>query len=182
MTEALLSWVTDGQRMIFTILAIVTLASAYQVVNARLITHAALFMTLSFTSVAGIFLLLQSEFIAAIQVLVYAGAITTMVLFAIMLSEMKDIKVNDETVKVRKWARSGPLAMISGLVFAAFMTYLYAASGLPPAAPSQIPMAAEAIGQELYTTFVVPLEVAAVLLLVAAIGAIILTQKQEAEK
>lgn len=178
----LLSWFTEGQRLVFMLLSIVTLMAAYQVVTARLITHAALFMALSFTSVAGIFLMMQSEFIAAIQVLVYAGAITTMVLFAIMLSEIKDIKVGDKATQVRLWLGSGPVALLAGGIFGAFMTYVYVVAGLPSAAPTAGPIGAETVGREMFTYFVVPFELAAVLLLVAVIGAIILTQKQEAEK
>lgn len=178
MNSEALSWVTTGQGIVFLFLAVVTLVSAYQVVTARLITHAALFMTLSFTSVAGIFLMLQSEFIAAVQVLVYAGAITTMVLFAIMLSEIRDIKVNDTGSKVRRFLKSGPVAFVAGLVFATFMVYLYIAAQLPPAFPAAGPIGAEEIGAMLFTTFVVPFEIASILLLIAMIGAIILTAKE----
>jgi NADH-quinone oxidoreductase subunit J len=180
LAEALL-WVTDSQRVIFALLAGTTLLAVWRMIVARLITHAALFMALSFTSVAGIFLLFQSEFIAAIQVLVYAGAITTMVLFAIMLSEIKEVR-GTEASRVQLWIRSGPVAFAAGGSFAAFMIYLYIAAGLPDAQMSFGPIGAREVGRELFTIFVVPFELASVLLLVAVIGAIILTQQQEADK
>lgn len=173
MTQDLLM---SGQFWTFIILAIVTLVSTYRMVSSPLITHAALFMALSFTAVAGIFLLLQAEFVAAIQILIYAGAITTMVIFAIMLSGIRDIKV-EKNSKVRTW-RSNPVVIVVGAVFAAFMLYLYTAANLPPAAEPQAMATVEAIGMSLFTTYVIPFEVASILLLIAMVGAIILTAKE----
>lgn len=168
------------QHLTFYMLALVTLVSAYRIVTARLITHAALWMALSFTAVSGVFLLLQQEFIAALQVLIYAGAITTMVLFAIMLSELREVRPGGKG-GARVWLRaSAPLAVVAGAVFAAFMSYVYYAAGLPDAKPMR-PMeypTVERIGEDLMTRFVVPFEIASILLLIAMIGAIILTAKE----
>lgn len=163
----------------FVILALVALVAAYKVVTARLITHAALWMALSFTAVAGVFLMMQQEFVAALQVLIYAGAITTMVIFAIMLSEIREIKVEGGG-GVRTWLRrSAPLAVVVGLIFAAFMTYLYSAAGLKPDAKQVAgTLTVREIGGVLFTRFTVPFEVASIILLIAMIGAIILTAKE----
>lgn len=166
----------SGQFWTFIILAVVTLVSTYRMVSAPLITHAALFMALSFTSVAGIFLMLQAEFVAAIQVLIYAGAITTMVIFAIMLSGIRDIKA--EQKKKGQGYRSNPLVVVVGAVFAAFMLYLYYAANLPTATASAPVVSVKAIGNYLFTTYVIPFEVASILLLIAMVGAIILTAKE----
>jgi NADH-quinone oxidoreductase subunit J len=167
----------SGEFFIFAILSIVTLVSAYQMVVRPLITHAALFMTLSFTSVAGIFLLLQAEFVAAIQVLIYAGAITTMVIFAIMLSGLKDIKA-DMGKRRSRFTKSDPFVLVVGAVFAAFMSYLYYGANLPPAQDPQQLATVKAIGMSLFTKYVIPFEIASVLLLIAMVGAIILTAKE----
>lgn len=163
----------------FVALALVALVAAYKVVTARLITHAALWMALSFTAVAGVFLMMQQEFVAALQVLIYAGAITTMVIFAIMLSEIRDIKV-EGVGGARTWLRhSAPLATLVGLIFAAFMTYLYYTVNLEPkAADVAATLTVKEIGGSLFTRFTVPFEVASVILLIAMIGAIILTAKE----
>lgn len=163
--------------ILFALLSIVTLVSAYRMVTVRLITHAALFMALTFTAVAGIFLLLQAEFVAAIQVLVYAGAITTMVIFAIMLSGLQDIR-KDASQSVRKWSKSNPVVIVVGAVFAAFMSYVYYAANLPAAAAPKALATVEAIGFSLFSTHVIPFEIASVLLLIAMVGAIILTAKE----
>lgn len=171
----------SGEFILFAILAIITLFSAYKMVVTRLITHAALFMALAFTAVAGIFLLMQAEFVAAIQVLVYAGAITTMVLFAIMLSGLRDIRA-DRDDKGTHWSRSNLMVFVVGAIFATFMTYLYAGANMPAATETATNTATVAvIGQSLFTTYMVPFEIASVLLLMAMVGAIILTAK-EADK
>lgn len=165
----------SGQFWTFIILAVVTLFSTYRMVSSPLITHAALFMALSFTAVAGIFLMLQAEFVAAIQVLIYAGAITTMVIFAIMLSGIGDIRAEQKAKRVWK---TSPFVVVVGAVFAAFMLFLYSTANLP-AANSTIPQATVAdIGMSLFTTYVIPFEVASILLLIAMVGAIILTAKE----
>jgi NADH-ubiquinone/plastoquinone oxidoreductase chain 6. len=168
----------SGQFWTFIILAVVTLVSTYRMVTAPLITHAALFMALSFTAVAGIFLLLQAEFVAAIQVLVYAGAITTMVIFAIMLSGLRDIKQQQQQGERVKLWRTNPAVLVVGAVFAAFMLYLYSTANLPAGAVERSVVPVKTIGTQLFTTYVIPFEIASILLLVAMIGAIILTAKE----
>jgi NADH-quinone oxidoreductase subunit J len=167
----------SGEFIAFAILAIIALVSTYRMVVVPLITHAALFMALTFTAVAGVFLVLQAEFIAAIQVLVYAGAITTMVIFAIMLSGLKDIKA-ERNAKVRTWVGSNPLVFIVGLIFAVTMSFVYFTSSLPTTYDPAPVANVEAIGRTLFTTYAVPFEIASVLLLIAMVGAIILTAKE----
>jgi NADH-quinone oxidoreductase subunit J len=167
----------SGQFIAFALLAIVALVSTYRMVVVPLITHAAMFMALSFTAVAGIFLLMQAEFVAAIQVLVYAGAITTMVIFAIMLSGLRDIK-KERTAKVRTWTGKNPVVFVVGVIFAAFMSYLYYAASLPTTYEAKSIADVQAIGASLFTTYMIPFEIASVLLLIAMVGAIILTAKE----
>ncbi|WP_264844787.1 NADH-quinone oxidoreductase subunit J [Caldinitratiruptor microaerophilus] len=160
----------------FGALALVTLVSVYKMITTRLITHAALWMALSFTAVSGVFLMLQQEFVAALQLLIYTGAITTMVIFAIMLSEIREVKVVGAGASW--WRRSALLALVVGLLFASFMLYLYYGARLPGAQAGTVPLTVRQIGAELFTRFTVPFELASVLLLLAMIGAIILTAKE----
>jgi NADH:ubiquinone oxidoreductase subunit 6 (subunit J) len=127
--------------------------------------------------VAGIFLLMQAEFVAAIQILVYAGAITTMVIFAIMLSGLRDIK-SERQGKVKTWARSNWAVFVVGLIFAVFMCYLYVSAKMPSTyAPANVTTVAS-IGTSLFTVYTLPFEIASILLLIAMVGAIILTAKE----
>lgn len=166
---------TSGESIAFFLLAAVALVSTYKMVTSRLITHAALFMALTFTAVAGVFLLLEAEFVAAIQILIYTGAITTMILFAIMLSGLSDIKA--ERKRGALWLKSDPAVMVFGGVFAAFMCYVYYIARMPAAGAAELPTV-KAIGTALFTKYVIPFEVASILLLIAMVGAIILTAKE----
>ena len=166
----------------FILLAAVTVYSAWRVATAPLVTHAALFLALTFVGVAGIFFLLQADFLAAVQLLLYAGAVMTVVIFAIMLSEMKDIE-EPRGRGVLAALRSPALGFVPVvgvvLLFAVFLTvYLRAAPALPG---TPLPAPADStvfIAGALFKTYAFPFEVASVLLLAAMIGAIILTRAE----
>jgi NADH:ubiquinone oxidoreductase subunit 6 (subunit J) len=167
----------------FVFLSAMILFSAWRVATTPLITHAALFLATTFAGVAGMFFLLQADFLAAVQLLVYAGAVMTVVIFAIMLSEMRDIEEGT--------ARRGFLTQLVSsqfgwlplagavLLFVIFMVvYVHAAPGWPrvplPAAPDSTQYIASAI----FGVYALPFEVASVLLLAAMVGAIVLTRHE----
>lgn len=172
------------QTLIFLILAAITAVSAIRVVTTGLITHAALFLALGFTSVAGIFLQLNADFLAAAQVLIYVGAITTMIIFAIMLSDIREIKAFEgkstwERFKKQWLSRQwGVWPVLVGIVFSAVMFWLYAQSAFQVSKDAPPDATTSLIGQQLFSTYALPFEVASLVLLVAMIGAIILTAKE----
>lgn len=170
----------------FFVLAAIILVSAWMVSQARRITHAAFFMVLAFTGVAGVFLYLGADFLAGSQVLIYVGAIAIMFLFAIMVSDVKEIsdlpEGRDTGSKPPEPARAesrGPWIALAALVAAGFAGLVLAAlarAGLPAeaiAAAAGEPTTAP-IGRALFTKFLVPFEVASVVLLAALVGAIVL--------
>ena len=175
-----------AQMGFFIVLAGITLWSGYMVVAARLITHAAFYMALSFVSVAGIFILLNAEFLAAAQVLIYAGAVATIIIFAIMLSNITDIRKEEGCPPgiIRRLGlnlksdRLGIIPVALGVAFGLAMTVLYLRAGWTTNAQPAFTNTAASIGQELFTTYALPFEVASLLLLVAMVGAIILTIKE----
>lgn len=164
----------------FVFLAVMTLYSGWRVATAPLITHAALFLATCFAGVAGLFFLMEADFLAAVQLLIYAGAVMTVVVFAIMLSEMRDI----DTGERRGWlgaltsAEFGwiPLLGAAALFAVLISVYVRAARGWGggplPAAPDSTRFIADA----LFNVYALPFEVASVLLLGAMLGAIILTR------
>jgi NADH:ubiquinone oxidoreductase subunit 6 (subunit J) len=175
----------------FGLLALITLVAAYEVVTSRLITHAAFFLALAFVAIAGLFLLLGAEFLAVVQVLVYAGAITVMIIFAIMMSQVGEIRFGEEgrpPFVRRLWLKLvssqwGLLPLASALVFALAMFVVYARATwtvrlLQTDRVGTVPNLT-AIGAELFSTYAVPFEVASIILLVALIGAIVLTAKED---
>ena len=171
----------------FLLLALLTLYSGYRVATASLITHAALWLAATFAGVAGFFFFLQADFLAAVQLLIYAGAVMTVVVFAIMLSELGEL--GEGTRHQGLWGalaspRLGvlPLAASALLFVVLLLVYLRAHTALP-AGPSLPPSdSTQAIAHALFGTYALPFEVASVLLLAALVGAILLTRREGADR
>ncbi len=165
----------------FYIFAAVTLLSGIMVVTAKNPVHSVLFLILAFFNAAGLFVLLGAEFIAMILVIVYVGAVAVLFLFVVM---MLDISFAD----LRKGAMQYvPLGLITGgiLLFeliTIFSVWKFAGSASDNIA-SKTPDAAEitnteALGQILYTDYVFAFQVSGLILLIAMIGAIVLTHRK----
>jgi len=157
----------------------VLLASSLAVILVRNPVHAALFLVLAFVQAAGLWMLLYAEFLAITLVLVYVGAVMVLFLFVVMM-----LDINIDLLREGFW-RNAPLAALVGLLMAFEMVALLlrgskgaaAATGAPPAGYSNT----KALGSVLYTDYVFPFELAAVILLVAIIAAIALTLRQRKE-
>ncbi len=159
----------------FWIMAAATVISAVSVVMVKDMFHAVLFLVVSFLAVAGLFVTLNADFVAVAQVLIYAGAIAILLIFALLLT--KNVQQANQSNRIT------PLGIFLGLVL--FLTIAVALSrghwAIPSQAPLQAPLGAttEAIADSLFNTFVLPFEIAAVLLLAAIIGAIVLAREEE---
>ncbi|MFQ5882171.1 MAG: NADH-quinone oxidoreductase subunit J [Candidatus Methylomirabilales bacterium] len=160
------------KEAIFFALAAFTVAAALLVVLGRNIVHSAVALIFSFCGVAGIYVLLDAEFLAAVQVLIYVGGITILLLFAIMLTTRiaARVVVFNEQVGLSALIVLGITAI---LVYASLKGIQV--SGQPPAPIETAP----ALGRLLLTTHVLPFEVASVLLLAAMVGAIILARREK---
>lgn len=174
----------DTTTLAFLGTALVAVVATFGVVTAQRIMHAALWMGLAFVAVAGVFLFLNAEFLAAAQVLVYVGAITTIIIFGIMLSEVADITGTSQQAQERDEGgsslRRGVLPVITATVFTVLMVAAYVRSGWPREMPAEsILDSTRAIGRELFTEYVLPFELAAILLIVALVGAIVMATKGE---
>jgi NADH-quinone oxidoreductase subunit J len=162
----------------FYILAAVTVLSALCVVSVRNPVHAVLFLVLTFFSSACVWLLAEAEFLAIALVLVYVGAVMVLFLFVVM---MLDIRVDPSR---EGFARYLPVAIVVAVVMAAEMFVLIGAQRLEQPVPAADPAAAagvsniEWLGQALYTKYLLPFELAAVILTVAIIAAIAITLRR----
>ena len=159
-------------QVIFIIVALFTLGSAIGTVVARNLFHAALFLVGTFAGVAVFYVLLQAEFLAVSQVVVYIGAIATLIIFAIMLTRSV---MGKEAGSLNSYAWF--VAIASALIVAA-LVWLFSVVKFD-VNPQPVPDDAIAqIGEGFVTAYVIPFEVASVMLLVALIGAIMLARER----
>ncbi|MCY4625208.1 MAG: NADH-quinone oxidoreductase subunit J [Chloroflexi bacterium] len=160
----------DAQAVAFAIVAVVALVSGIGVVTTRNVAHAALFLLVSLASVAGVFILLVAEFLALVQVLIYGGAVTIVLLFALMLTraeEFSNVRANPQ------WLVGALAALgVFGAMGAVILNDRLDTQAL------QGPSLQE-LGGELFTNWVVPFEIASLVLLMALIGAIILARASD---
>jgi NADH-quinone oxidoreductase subunit J len=159
----------------FYCLAAASIASALLAVTRRNPIHSMLWVLALFLNVAGIFLLAGAEFLAAVQVILYAGAILVFYLFFQMLLDLPG-----ETAEPRFGAH-WPLCAAAGLGFAAF-AWFARDSGLVPtaerAATDPSPGSLSAVGYALFTQFTLPFEIASLILLAAIVGAVVVAKRK----
>lgn len=170
----------NSTGVLFLAVALITLVAAWRVVVSPKIMHAALWLGLTFFGVATVFLLLGADFVAAAQVLVYVGAITVLLIFGIMLSDSGEVRAGPAPGKRLAALRKGTPAALAASGFAALMLVLYHRAGwrvVPPqAAAVDTP---REIGRLMFGEFIIPFEVASLVLLVGLIGAIVLAMREE---
>ena len=157
---------------IFYFLAAFTVWAAAVVVLGKSIVRAAVALIFGFCGMAALYVLLDAEFLAAVQVLIYVGGITILLLFAIMLTSRIGSRtarvVNDQVILSAITA----VGLLVGLIYAS--TSGIAATTGPPRLPETTPF----LGRALLTTYALPFEAVSVLLLAAMVGAIILARKE----
>jgi NADH-quinone oxidoreductase subunit J len=168
------------ETIAFYTLAALILGLGVLVVTARNTVHSVLFLVGNFLCVAVVYVMLAAEFLAVIQVLVYAGGIVVLYLFVVMLVNLK--RPPEAPLDRRRQSRLGFL--LAGVLLAE-MTAILAYTAMRPAPP---PVASEGVltaggntkvvGMLLYTDYLIPFEVASILLLVAMVGAIVLAKKE----
>ena len=168
----------DFATLVFWIIAVILVGSALAVVGLRNIVHSALALIIVFAMAAGIYVLLNAEFIAIVQILIYVGAITILILFAIMLTRVTGRESTNPVS--RQWWLGAIVSILVGVgIIYAEMNSSHAVSIDGPASP--LPGNVNnvvRIGQLLYSpigySYVLPFEVASLVLLVAIIGAIVI--------
>lgn len=180
------------QLAMFAVLAGAAVFGAVKVVSSRLITHAALYLALVLGSVAGLFIMLNAEFLAMVQIIVYVGAVVALFVFAVMLSELRELNAPPEAERglgreVRAAVRSPywgllPIGLALALMALVVNSFRQAATldALPGIAPEAY--GAKEIGLSLFTKYFVPFEIASLLLLVTLVGAIVLARGEGARE
>lgn len=174
----------DVRTALFYLFSVVLLFAAFRVITARNPVYAALFLVLTFFQAAGVWMLLRAEFLAISLVLVYVGAVMVLFLFVVMM-----LDINVDALRQGFW-KHFPLAATIGALIALEMAAVLMGGFRPTEEPRALPGAAAAaqagvqysntkeLGKLLYTEYLFPLEIAAVILLVAIVAAIALTLRQ----
>ena len=170
-----------AEAIAFYFIAACILGFAVLVVSTRDTVHSVLFLVLDFLFVAALYVLLGAQFLAAIQVLVYAGGIVVLYLFVVMLVNLKRPPEAHSDPHRRTKLGFGLSAAVL-IELGAIAALAYARPGVAVAAPATpaLPVAGntEQVGWLLYTNYLIPFEIASMLLLVAMIGAIVLAKRE----
>lgn len=170
--------------ILFIIFAATAIVAALGVILSRKPIYSALLLLVNFGTLAALYILLRAQFLAMVQIIVYAGAIVVLFLFVTMLiggGELRDMRPSGTSLRTRlSWPRLVALAL--ALLLLAGIGYGIVTGQLSSVQGSEIAFqngSVQAIGQALYTDYVVPFELASVLLLVGMIGAIVLARPPE---
>jgi|SRR5579875_1101983 len=165
----------SGEFFAFMVLALVAIIGGVLLLNLNKVVHMVVALIFTFVSIAGIYILLSAEFVAAVQVLIYSGAVTIIMLFGIMLTKPYD-ESEEPTGKWRK------IILAIGIVGFAFAVYLGIYNfDIPQVQTALHENNTMQIGKAIYSKFIIPFEFVSVLLLVALIGAIVLAKREDKE-
>ena len=167
----------------FYVFAAITIASAVMVISSRNPVHSVLFLILSFFTSAGLFVLIGAEFLAMILVIVYVGAVAVLFLFVVMMLDINFVELREGFLQYL------PVGALVGLILLVELLLILggasiapevAGRGVEPTPPIDELTNTEALGQILYTKYVYLFQAAGMILLIAMIGAIVLTLRQRA--
>ncbi|MCX8031888.1 MAG: NADH-quinone oxidoreductase subunit J [Thermoleophilia bacterium] len=169
------------EKVLFLVFAFLAVAGALGAITRRNIVHGLLLLVFTFLNVAAIFLVTQAYFLAAIQVLVYAGAIMVLFIFVITLLNLRTFPQERQFHK-RQWGVALALSVLVLVEFVAVLAstnFVSAHRGFTPAAIGQAGGNSRVFGETLFNNMLLPFEVASAVLLVAMVGAIVLVKREK---
>jgi len=161
-------------QVVFYIISGLALTGALGVVFSRDVVHAALFLIMTLLMTAGVFVLISSEFLGLVQILLYGGAVTILVIFALMLTRAREstLKLNGS-----QW----PFGLIAATGLASVLILMVRRTNWPGDAAAPTLIGIDRIGNALFNDYAVPFEIASLVLLVALVGAIVIARTEDAE-
>jgi NADH-quinone oxidoreductase subunit J len=168
-----------GEAIAFYFIAACILGFAVLVISTKDTVHSVLFLVLDFLFVAALYVLLGAQFLAAIQILVYAGGIVVLYLFVVMLVNLKrPPEAHSDPHRHTKLGFGLAAAVLAELVAIAVFSSSLPATPIAPGPAMPVTGNTEQVGWLLYTSYLIPFEIASMLLLVAMIGAIVLAKRE----
>ena len=162
-----------GLEITFWIMAVVIIAAALAVILLRNVFHAALALILCFITVAGIYVTLSADFLAVVQILIYVGAISVLIILGIMMT--REVQKGNPVNKLQIPAAIVAAVLLGILVYAVTATP-WNISSQDPLTPTTMPLATKLFSEN---GFILPVEIGAVLLLAAILGAIVITRENK---
>lgn len=159
-------------QIFFDLMAAIVIAGALGTVLVRNIVYAALFLIMSLMGVAGVYILLSVEFLALVQVLIYGGAVTVLILFALMLTRVRDLQETPD-------GDQRPLAAVAALALLGAFFAMISQTTWPRDVDQLTVVPFNTIGTALFNRWAVPFEIASAVLLVSLVGAIVLSMQEE---
>ena len=162
-----------GLDVAFWIMAVIGVVAALSVVFLRNVFRAALALVLCFITVAGLYITLSADFLAAVQILVYVGAISVLIILAIMMT--RDVQQGSPSNKM-KFPVFVIAAVLLGIMVYTVTTTPWAISDEAPLTPTTAPLAQSLFSE---SGFILPVEIAAMLLLAAILGAIVIAREKD---
>jgi NADH-quinone oxidoreductase subunit J len=169
------------QTFIFYAFAAILVFAGLRVITTRNPVHAALWLVLSFFSAAGVWLLLQAEFLAIVLVLVYVGAVMVLFLFVVMMLDVNFDKLRERFKSYIPVAATVGILVLVEMALVLVGGYLGGERTVAPPAAAAGYSNTKALGLQIYTDYAYPFEIAAMILLVAIIAAIALTHRRRRE-
>ena len=157
----------------FAVLALLAVGSAAGMLLRRNPIHGALFLAINLSTVAALFLTMRAEFLAAVQIIIYAGAIAVLFVFAIMVLIPGKEETGPDPLRRQRWLAVPVAAVFLILVALVLRSAVLAGPPKPP-----LPGGADAVGRVLFTDYLFPFEVTSVLLLAAIVGVMALTKRR----
>jgi len=165
------------QWLVFLGAAFISILASLLVITRKNPIHSALFLVLNFLCVAVLYLLLQSQFIAIIQVVVYAGAIVMLIVFVIMLLDLEvELRTGLKVIYSKVIGVFLALLFLLGILIAVIAKS--PTGKLGPYTPEKMGASTKAVGEVLFTQYLFPFEIISVLLVAAIVGAVILSKKR----
>ncbi|MBA4495969.1 NADH-quinone oxidoreductase subunit J [Paenactinomyces guangxiensis] len=162
-----------GEFIAFFILSVMAIGGAVFMINFTRVIHMALALAFTFFSIAGIYLLLNAEFLAVVQILIYTGAVSILMLFGIMLTKHKD----EDQGSIRPM--HSVLSFIGVAAFFGVVMWIIYQTPIAGGTADPKLFGVAKLGETVFKQYVIPFELASVLLLVALVGAVILAKKEE---
>ena len=160
-------------QLLFLLFAAVALGSAINVLVQKHVLYSSLSLILLLTAMSALFILMQAEFLAVINVIVYAGAIMVLFVFVIMLLNLPADEDGEDRLR---WLKLIGIPMVLFLLFMVVRT-VWNVQPLDPAPAPQLAGTAQAIGASLFTDYLLPFELTSLLILIALMGAVVFAKK-----